>query len=134
MRSHHPKLLFLSETRQNKSKIENLRWRLGLKHVVSFLEEGKGGGVALFWDESVEVELFKINSRVIDVMVTDQEQGIKWRCTCVYGEPKTHLRHQMWDLLRKMRPMIKGPWLMLGDFNETMWQEEHFSRRRRGEK
>jgi hypothetical protein len=101
---------------------------------VSFSEEGKGGGVALFWDESVEVELFKINSRVIDVMVTDQEQGIKWRCTCVYGEPKTHLRHQMWDLLRKMRPMIKGPWLMLGDFNETMWQEKHFSRRRRGEK
>lgn len=101
MRAHSPKLLFLSETRQNKNKVENLRWRLGLKNVVSFSEEGKEGGVALFWDESVEVELFKINSRVIDVMVSDQEKGIKWRCTCVYGEPKTHLRYQMWDMLKK---------------------------------
>ena len=58
MHAHQPKLLFLSETRQNKFVVEGLRWRLGLKHVVSFHEPGKGGGLALFWHEDVKVELF----------------------------------------------------------------------------
>ncbi|KQK05835.1 hypothetical protein BRADI_2g22831v3 [Brachypodium distachyon] len=45
-------LVFLSETRQRKEVVEGLRWRLGLKNVLSFSEKGKGGGVALFWDDS----------------------------------------------------------------------------------
>ena len=48
IRAHHPKVVFLSETRQNKSYVESLRWRLGLKHVVTFSGKGKGGGLALF--------------------------------------------------------------------------------------
>jgi hypothetical protein len=30
--------------------------------------------------------------------------------------------------------MKKLPWLMMGDFNEAMWQSKHFSLRKRGEK
>ncbi|KAK1694231.1 hypothetical protein QYE76_010928 [Lolium multiflorum] len=30
--------------------------------------------------------------------------------------------------------MLDAPWLMLGDFNEALWQSEHFSARRRNEK
>jgi hypothetical protein len=30
--------------------------------------------------------------------------------------------------------MLNFPWLMLGDFNETMWQSEHYSERKRNEK
>jgi hypothetical protein len=99
--THHPQLVFLSETRQRKDIVEGLRWRLGLKHVVSFHEEGKGGGLALFWHESLDVELFKINERIIDVIIFDIKKGIKTRCTFVYGEPRTHLRHNMWNLLKK---------------------------------
>jgi exonuclease III len=134
VRAHRPKLLFLCETRQNKNKIENLRWRLGLKNVLSFFEEGKGGGLALFWDESLDVDLLKLNSRVIDVMVRDHEKAINWRCTFVYGEPRTHLRHLFWNLLKDLKHMQKAPWLMLGDFNEALWPHEHFSKRKRNEK
>ncbi|PNT66353.1 hypothetical protein BRADI_3g10487v3 [Brachypodium distachyon] len=49
------KVVFLSKTRHKKEVVEGLRWRLGLKHVLTFSEQGKGGGLALFWDESVEV-------------------------------------------------------------------------------
>jgi hypothetical protein len=73
------------------------------KHVVWFHEEGirEGGGLARFWHESLDVELFKINERIIDVIIFDIKKGIKTRCTFVYGEPRTHLRHHMWDLLKK---------------------------------
>jgi hypothetical protein len=120
--------------RQNKSVVENLRWRLGLKYVVTFHEPGKGGGLALFWDESVQVDIFKIGSRAIDVIIHDLPKEIKWRCTFVYGEPRTHLRHHMWDLLKRIKPLMNLPWMMCGDFNEVMWQNKHFSERGRNEK
>ena len=30
--------------------------------------------------------------------------------------------------------MSAEPWIMAGDFNEAMWQSEHFSKRKRSEK
>jgi hypothetical protein len=32
----------------------------------------------------------------------------------------------MWNLLKRIKPLLSGPWLMMDDFNECMWQEEHF--------
>jgi AmiR/NasT family two-component response regulator len=46
--THKPQLVFLSETKKRTDVVESLRWRLGLKHVVTFYEEGKGRGLALF--------------------------------------------------------------------------------------
>jgi hypothetical protein len=40
----------------------------------------------------------------------------------------------MWTLLRRIKPIIDEPWLMLGDFNECMWQFEHLSNSRRSER
>jgi hypothetical protein len=40
----------------------------------------------------------------------------------------------MWDLLKRIKDLKNLPWLMLGDFNEAMWQSEHFSNKKRGEK
>jgi exonuclease III len=132
--AHHPKLLFLSETRQKKEYVEGLRWRLGLKNVITFCGEGKGGGLALFWDKSIDVKLFKMSSRHNDVIVINYPQGNKWRCTFIYGEPRTNERIHMWNMLKRIKPLLPDPWFMMGDFNECMWQEEHFSASRRNER
>jgi hypothetical protein len=34
----------------------------------------------------------------------------------------------MWTLLKRIMSNSSEPWVMLGDFNEAMWQAEHFSR------
>jgi endonuclease/exonuclease/phosphatase family metal-dependent hydrolase len=36
-------------------------------------------------------------------------------------------RFKMWELIRRIQPCRKTPWLMIGDFNEAMWSSEHFS-------
>jgi hypothetical protein len=48
MRDLCPKIIFLSETRQHKDRVSNLRFRLGLNK--SFIVDGvgKGGGLDLF--------------------------------------------------------------------------------------
>jgi hypothetical protein len=40
----------------------------------------------------------------------------------------------MWDLIKRIKPLMNLPCLMMGDFNETMWQSEHFSKKKRNEK
>lgn len=42
-------------------------------------------------------------------------------------------RHRMWTSLSNLRAMSSEPWLVCGDFNEAMWQHEHFSRSQRSE-
>jgi hypothetical protein len=70
----------------------------------------------------------------IDTLIWDGDHHASWRGTFVYGEQCTHECHIMWELLRKLKPMSGAPWLLIGDFNETMWSFEQLSARRRPEK
>lgn len=40
--------------------------------------------------------------------------------TGFYGSPKVGERRHSWDLLRRINPGMKHPWIGLGDFNEIM--------------
>ena len=40
----------------------------------------------------------------------------------------------MWELLQRIKPNSRDPLIVMGDFNEALWQFEHFSATRRGEK
>ena len=88
VRQHNPKLVFLSETMVSESRVKNLRWRLGLKGCLAVDSKGRRGGVALFWDESIQVHLKSSNDRYIDVSVVDEPNAAPWRATFVYGEPR----------------------------------------------
>uniref|UniRef100_A0A8R7V1H3 Endonuclease/exonuclease/phosphatase domain-containing protein n=1 Tax=Triticum urartu TaxID=4572 RepID=A0A8R7V1H3_TRIUA len=44
-----------------------------------------------------------------------------WRLTCVYGEPRVEDRHNIWTMLNNMSTQSDLPWLVVGDFNECMW-------------
>ena len=72
--------------------------------------------------------------RYFDVLVKEDTIDQPWRCTFVYGEAKASERHHMWTTLRRIKPNTTEPWLMMGDFNETMWQHEHFSETKRSER
>ena len=134
MQTHKPKLVFLSETRQNTERVCGLKWRLGLRNCVLVPGEGTGDGLALFWDDTVQVDLLSYNFRYIDVLIKDESCPVQWRCTFVYGEPKASERHNMWTLLRRIKSNSAAPWCLVGDFNEAMWQFEHFSDHKRREK
>jgi hypothetical protein len=58
--------------------------------------DGKGGGLALFWKNTVNLRLVGFISKYhIDTEITE-EDGFVWRFTGVYGEPKTEEREKTW--------------------------------------
>lgn len=123
------KIVFLGETRQKIEKVRRLRNRLGLKGCAGISSEGMSGGLALLWDESVHVEVKGINERCIDSYVRLSLSDPLWHVAFVHGEPRAENRHIMCSLLKDLKQTSTLPWLVLGDFNETMWQFEHFSKR-----
>ncbi|PON41504.1 Endonuclease/exonuclease/phosphatase [Trema orientale] len=47
-------------------------------------------------------------------------EGILWRFTGFYGNPKAHLRSFSSDLLRRLKSLNLLPWLYRGDFNKVL--------------
>ena len=89
---HHPKLVFLSETRMSANRCKNLRWKLGLKNCLAVDSDGLSGGLVLFWDEHINVSLLSQGERYIKVLVCDNPDEAPWRATFVYGEPRVENR------------------------------------------
>lgn len=130
VRTYSPKIVFISETRQQKDRVSNIRFRLGLNNSFVIDGVGKGGGLALFWDDSIKIDILSYGLHHIDTIIWDGDHHAGWHGTFVYGEPRVHDRHLMWELLRRIKPRSAAPWVMVGDFNETMWSFKHFSNRR----
>lgn len=41
-------------------------------------------------------------------------------CTCVYASPNATMRTPFWTYLSDLNRSIAGPWMLIGDFNETI--------------
>lgn len=89
-KKEYPDVLFLSETKLNKNKVEKLRYTLNMPHMVFKVCEGKSGGLALLWKREINLSLRWLGRMHIDATFTE-EDGFKWRFIVIYGEPKTEL-------------------------------------------
>uniref|UniRef100_A0A803Q138 CCHC-type domain-containing protein n=1 Tax=Cannabis sativa TaxID=3483 RepID=A0A803Q138_CANSA len=92
-----PDLVFISESRLNKVRAENLRVVLGFVGCFVVEAKGKSGGLVLMWSEKVTCNVLSFSSFHIDSFIRKEEdQG--WRVGRMYS----------------------GPWLVGGDFNEIL--------------
>jgi hypothetical protein len=95
--------------------------------------DGKGGGIALFVSDCVKLDLLSFGQHHIDTTVTSHD-GIKARYTFVYGEPRPQDRPEFWKLMLRIKDKSDHPWFVAGDFNEALFQHEHFSAAKRSER
>jgi hypothetical protein len=124
-----PYIVFLSETRQQKNRVVNIKSHLGMNNCFIVDGIGKGGGLALYWVDSIRIEILSYGVHHIDTLVLDGSHHAAWRGTFISGELNTQNRHNMWELIRRIKPRSQAPWLMIGDFNEAMGSFEHHSSR-----
>ncbi|KAJ1255254.1 hypothetical protein BS78_K272300 [Paspalum vaginatum] len=116
-------ILFLSETKMKKRRLERFRWIIGLTNMMAHDGEGQGGGVAIFWRNGVRLQLESMSKYHIGMGV-EEEIGSGWRFTGFYGEPRTDYRDRSWEILRNLKTTLVKPWLCAGDFNEILVNEE----------
>ena len=88
---------------------------------------GLSCGLALYWREECVVDVLDKDERFIDIIIKVRDGAPEWRAIFVYGEPRMENRHLVWTKLRNLKAINNLPWLVIGDFNEAMWDFEHLS-------
>jgi exonuclease III len=115
-----PDILFLCETKMNRSKIEGLRWMIGLTNMVVKDCNGRSGGLAIFWRNGVNFHLRIASQLYIDGDVVEKD-GFIWRFTGFYGEPSSEKKDLLWRALRTLNAARRRSCLVMGDFNEILF-------------
>ncbi|KAL2941349.1 Tryptophan synthase alpha chain [Bienertia sinuspersici] len=100
-----------------------IKRRLGFKNGVCVDARGRSGGLAMFWMEDVKVTLRKMGDRVIDVMVKG-ESNFTWRLTGMYGWSEGTNKYKTWELMKELGEQNSLPWVIMGDFNEILFESE----------
>jgi hypothetical protein len=83
-----PLLLFVMETKINSKRTEKLCNALGFSSSFAVSSVRLSGGIGLFWNSEITVDLKSFNSNHIDVLVQPRDGGAQWRFTGFYGEPR----------------------------------------------
>ncbi|KAH7853402.1 hypothetical protein Vadar_001983 [Vaccinium darrowii] len=85
--------------------------------------EGIAGGLSLFCKDNFSVDVFDLNKSIIDVAITDPN-GVVCRFTGVYASTDASVRKTLWRALSEKACGITEPWVLMGDFNCILSNEE----------
>jgi len=119
-----PSVLCVLETQVHKSRVEGLKRSLGFDNSFVVSNSGRSGGLGIFWNNEIKLDLLPYSQYHIDCIITKGSND-PWRLTCVYGEAQTNERHKMWNMLKFIKSSSHLPWVCVGDFNEVLHQSEH---------
>ena len=84
-----PSIMFLSETRLDSKSVEFLRVKIKFKYAFCVPRIVFGGGLALFWNDDVDVRMATYSKNHIDSNVVMKESRKKFRIIGFYGNPET---------------------------------------------
>jgi exonuclease III len=119
-----PDVVFLMETRlQNLDKKAKCNLVCGpLSNVLiidcNIIKGHRSGGLAILWNDSVNIDFLDTNKNFIDMYITSCNLNMSWFATGMYGYPYTPKKHLTCEAISKLyQNRISEKWLLFGDFN-----------------
>ncbi|GLU22891.1 hypothetical protein SLE2022_389310 [Rubroshorea leprosula] len=98
VRLKKPKVVFLCETLLDRRSTERAKRRLGFQHCFTVERNGRNGGLAMMWDQQLQLHLQSYSANHIDMEVVGVVQD-KWHFTGFYGFPERQNRRKSWALI-----------------------------------
>lgn len=93
--------------------------------VISNINQVKGGRILIFWLETnFQVDVRFISAQCIHIHVVSKTYKQAFDCTFIYAFNGANERRQLWDDLRAIKCQVQGAWIVTGDFNCPLSQED----------
>ncbi|KAB2625745.1 hypothetical protein D8674_017405 [Pyrus ussuriensis x Pyrus communis] len=124
IRKKRPSMIFLSETKMKDHRILGVRRRLGYLHGFDVSLIGNSGGLSLWWEDNLEVNIIFSSKHIIDAVMRIKGQTHWSRITGVYGTSYRVEKNLFWDWMVNHFTPTDIPWICGGDFNEFLWDHE----------
>ncbi|KAK9726698.1 hypothetical protein RND81_05G231500 [Saponaria officinalis] len=101
----------LVETKLSRVEMEKVVRRLGDYTGIFGESIGRKAGVAIIWRQGITVEFISSSAHHVDVAISEKDLS--------------------WQLMRDLKTFSDLPWLLLGDFNQILYDHEKKGGRRR---
>ncbi|KAH0685970.1 hypothetical protein KY284_016523 [Solanum tuberosum] len=85
---------------------------------------GVNGKVWLLWKKHLDVQILHIHEQFIHCVVDNVAASISVLLTIVYARNEQSQREVLWKELQGMGANIQCPWILSGDFNNVLANEE----------
>lgn len=91
-----------------------------------FNHVGASGGLFLLWKDEIHIDLVDMNFNFISVLVNMDSRSGHTLLNCMYGALNDVGWDMQWDYLDSLDSRYSCPWIVLGNLNFIMRQEEKF--------
>lgn len=119
VRAQDPMVVFFSETWSNREHMVRINEKLEFDDLFTIPNDGRGGGLALLWKESIKVWVDGFSKYQIDLTMEGGSENA-WQLRGFYRELDTNRRTEEWNMLQMLNSKPKLPWCCFGDFNELL--------------
>ena len=122
-KSVFPDVFFLMEMKNTSHNVLQLLHDLDYStHHLEPPHSQGAGGLALFWKNSVKVEIISSCQHYIDTKI--KAKGQSFFSTFLYGKPDWTKRVAVWFQLQELASSRDSPWILTSDFNDIIHSSE----------
>ncbi|XP_019184814.1 PREDICTED: uncharacterized protein LOC109179775 [Ipomoea nil] len=120
---HKPSLICLFEPKVSGVQANDICSSFAFDEWIRVESVGYSGGIWLFWNNTLSVEILYTHPQFISFQVTENGSS-PWLMSAVYGSPNPALRKRLFMDLSGQYFEPHGPWLIVGDFNSITDRSE----------
>ena len=93
-----PSVVFIAETWADEARLQEIKLNIEFDNLFFVERNNRGGGLALFWRNSVDLSVDSFSPNHIDSIINKGKEEV-CRFTGFYGEPMMHKRMESWNKL-----------------------------------
>jgi len=125
-----PNLLFIMETKNKAMMVERIRRKLKFQKLYLVDPTGIAGGLAIMWQEEIDLKVQASSKQFIDVQCIDPDSKQGMQITFVHASTDFGDRLALWQVLGTLKPPPSQPWICMGDFNEILYVWEKVGKKK----